>query len=513
MNSIPHLGIYISESEEIPNTLDTFKEVVHAIHSKVESPLGMVFVSALSTAAACTQELADVISPGGGRNPISLYLLVIANSGERKTSTDREFTHCISDFELAKRQHSNQSKASQAAARDVWKSQLNALKKKLEKAASKNDEKYLFNLEGELKKHYESSPSLHLEFRMLFEDATMPALLRELATTCTSAYLNSSEGGILLGRTGGDYLFYLNKLWDGEEIRVDRVKEQNFMVNNVRLSLSAMIQERILLHFLKRKDGFARSSGFLARCLPVAPESTQGHRFNSLSAGQDCKNQDYIEWFHGRANALLNQTAERKNGIRPAISFSPEAAKIWQHFYAQIESELTEHGALADIRDFASKISNNMARIAAVLHLFCGLQGNISAEIAKFSADLCRILIGESKKIFGLEDPIVQSYKNAHNLHKFLYERFSIFPHQGVSKRWLCQHGPCRPSGDFDIAAKILCDQGIAYIEYGARGSYSIHLIPHAFNSLPAPQPLLVPPAEDKWGLLLQTTRSRGSVI
>ena len=513
MNSNFDLGIFIFDPAEIPNSLDTFKQTIHAIHAKVQSPIGIALASALSTAAACTQHLADVMCPGGGLSPISLYVLVSANSGERKTSTDRQFMRCISDFEKTRRNTSNQSSASQAAAQDIWKGRLSVLKKALNKAISENDKKSLSILEEDLKNHYASFPSIPTEFRMLFEDATMPALLRELANSCNSAYLSSSEGGILLGRTGGDYLFYMNKLWDGEDLRVDRVKERSFTVSNVRLSLSAMMQDKTLLHFARRKDGFAKSSGFLARCLTIAPQSTQGYRFNSFSEHQTSENKDYIDWFYGRASTLLNQISGGKDSSRHVISFSPEAAKIWQHFYVQVESELRDRGTLADIREFASKISNNMSRIAAVLHLFCGLKGDISAETAIFSADLCKTFISEFKKIFGHKDPVAQAYKNAHELHKFLYERSNGIPYQEVPKRWLCQYGPCRLSIDFDVAVKILCDKGILNITHGPKGSYSVSLKPGAINILQASPPHSIPHATDNWGMLLQSSKSSGSVI
>jgi len=502
-------GIFILEEETVSDSLDSFKQAVYAVHARVQSPLGMIFVSALSAAATCTQGLIDVMCPGGGCSPVSLYVVVGANSGERKTSTDRQFTRCISDFEHEKNKKFNFNKGSKAAAQDIWKAQLHALKKSLNKAITKSDLATVSKLEKRLTEHYNNEPIAQASFRILFEDTTMPALLRELAATCKNACLNSSEGGILLGRASGEYLLYLNKLWDGDELRVDRISHESFTVKNVRISLSLMTQEALLKRFVNRRDSFAKISGFLARCLTISPRSTQGNRVQLNSAQQDASNKKYIDWFHDRQIHLLSQTEKQKEGTKQLISFSPEAAKIWNNFYKLVEHELKENGALADIRDFASKISNNMSRIAAVLHCFCGQKGDIKAEIAQFSVDLCMIFIMEFKNIFGIKDPIQQAHENARLLHKFIYEKLQYHPRPGAGKRWLCQYGPCRLSADFDAAVAILCQQNIAYVENdGVRGSYSVFLKSTGFNRVHAPSPHFNAPASDAWATLLQTTHS-----
>jgi hypothetical protein len=56
----------------------------------VQAPLSICGTSVLAAAAVSTQGLRDVILPlaGGIAKPVSLYCLIVARSGERKTATD-----------------------------------------------------------------------------------------------------------------------------------------------------------------------------------------------------------------------------------------------------------------------------------------------------------------------------------------------------------------------------------------------------------------------------------------
>jgi hypothetical protein len=65
--------------------------MAHALHeAAVQAPLSICGTSVLAAAVVSTQGLRDVILPlaGGIAKPLSLYFLIVARSGERKTATD-----------------------------------------------------------------------------------------------------------------------------------------------------------------------------------------------------------------------------------------------------------------------------------------------------------------------------------------------------------------------------------------------------------------------------------------
>jgi hypothetical protein len=66
------------------------------------------------------------------------------------------------------------------------------------------------------------------------------------------------------------------------------------------------------------------------------------------------------------------------HGERLCLYFSAEAELAWIDFYNRIESEMGLIGNLSDFKDYASKVAENMARIAALLHYFNEDKGDIS---------------------------------------------------------------------------------------------------------------------------------------
>lgn len=474
LNSNYKNSVFIVNDELIPNSIDSFKQVVHGVRSKIESPIGMVFNSALSMAATCVQGLYDVTCPGSGQCPTSLFILTIAESGERKSSTDSQFVRVINDFVSKKNRDIDLRGAAFKAECDMWNSQLKVLQKLLDKAVAKGDINQISVEKRKLIDHYNNEPVRKTEFRMLFEDTTISALLENIANNYPNATLNSSEGGILFERANLQFLLRANKLWDGGSVSVDRSVAPSYRIENARLNISVMVQEKIFGSFTKRSSGGARGSGFLARCLVTKPESTQGKRFGHFSAvnsDQNLKNKDYLNWFSSRAIDLLNESYNRKNQPKKTISFSPEAQEIWKEFHGKVEASLSKNGFLVDVSDFASKISNNMSRIAAVLHVFCGLEGRVTADVARFSANLCEVYIREFKKLFGFLDPISVAHSNAIKVYEWLHNK-QKYNFNRVSKTWLRQYAPysCRSAVDLDAALQILLENNAISIEGNFQG-------------------------------------------
>jgi putative DNA primase/helicase len=77
--------------------------------------------------------------------------------------------------------------------------------------------------------------------------------------------------------------------------------------------------------------------------------------------------------FNRRIRALLDiklQFNERDELTPATLEFSPEAKGHWIRFHDEVERELHPSGDMADTRDVASKAAGNVARLAALFHLF-----------------------------------------------------------------------------------------------------------------------------------------------
>ena len=88
--------------------------------------------------------------------------------------------------------------------------------------------------------------------------------------------------------------------------------------------------------------------------------------------------------FSARITELLNdlpQIDPDRGLVLPMLDFTADAKALWVDSYNAIESELTSGGDFASIRDAASKAADNIARLAAVLHVFeYGARGPISVQ-------------------------------------------------------------------------------------------------------------------------------------
>ena len=85
--------------EQYPiNALGDLKGIVEAVHKFTQAPIEIAAASALSATALIVQGHANVETLGGVK-PLSLYMLTVARSGERKSSCDAPIIAAIKDFE------------------------------------------------------------------------------------------------------------------------------------------------------------------------------------------------------------------------------------------------------------------------------------------------------------------------------------------------------------------------------------------------------------------------------
>src|SRR6185436_15659946 len=91
-----------------------------AIARKVQAPAAIAAQSVLGVASLAAQAHADVLLPYGQSRPLSLYLITLAGSGDRKSTADNEALWPIRKYEKTlKDEHERQMKAWRVA-HDAW---------------------------------------------------------------------------------------------------------------------------------------------------------------------------------------------------------------------------------------------------------------------------------------------------------------------------------------------------------------------------------------------------------
>ncbi|MBC8508502.1 MAG: DUF3987 domain-containing protein, partial [Chloroflexi bacterium] len=384
---------------------DTIRAAVEEVQGFTQAPIPLVASSALAALSLAIQAHADVKRAEKLTGPVGLYLLTIADSGERKSTSDGFFMQAIREFE------SNQAEAAKPLIKDykadleAWEAKRNGIKAKINQLAKSG--KPTQDQAATLRDLEHEKPEAPRIPRLIYGDATPEALKWNLAKGWPSGGVVSSEAGLVFGAHGMGKesvmrnLATLNQLWDGADIATERRTSESFTVRGARLTIALQVQETTLRSFFDRSGGLARGTGFLARFLVAWPESTQGSR--PFSDPPD--HWPALAKFNHRIANLLEQDApidEAGTLSPPFFSLSKDAKAAWIVFHDAIESELRSGGELYDVRDVASKIADNAARIATLFQLFeHGSQGAISLQSFEGASRIAAWHLHEARRFYG----------------------------------------------------------------------------------------------------------------
>lgn len=428
----------------------------------VQAPMAMVACSAMATVSVACQARNDIERARGLIGPTSLYFLTVAESGERKSTLDGHFSKPIHDYEKKQAADAEAKLSDYAADLAHWA----ATKKGLEQAATRKAESSdkvqtdAKDLRQRLRDHEQHKPAAPVIPRLIYRDATPEALLHGIAKEWPSVALMSSEGGIVFGGHGMSKdsltrnLATINELWDGKPIRTDRRAVDASHNAEGRMTVAIQVQPVIFRAFVDSSDQQARGSGFLARFLVACPDSTQGKRL-FIEAPEHWP---MLEQYRARITELLNLPQQVEHGrVNPSLLYlSHEAKQVWIAFHDEIEVQLVNDGELHSVRDVASKIADNAARIAALFHVIAGETGSIEAHIMAKACRIARWHLNESRRLFNT--PTTPTAGHAQVLDRWLVEKFKQKAVAKMSFTDILKHGPSR------LRNKVLLESALAVL-------------------------------------------------
>jgi putative DNA primase/helicase len=325
------LGVHL-QKEDYP--IDALPPLIRAaieeVAGYVQAPLPILASSAIAAISLATQAHVNAQRDDRLIGPTSLFLLTIAESGERKSTCDSYFSQAIIAYEAEQEEIFKPKIESYRADLDAWEMERAGIKDKIRQLAK--DGKDTSRLKNDLRFLEHDKPQEPRVPRLVYVDATPEALAHKLATKWPTAGVMSAEGGTVLGAHGMSKesatrnLSQLNVLWDGGALTIDRRSSESFTVRNARLTIGLQVQQATLRGFLANTGDLARGSGFLARFLVSWPESTQGSRLFTSSPR---------DWpahtaFNSRMGEILRKPVQIDESGRlmpDVMTFSPEAKK------------------------------------------------------------------------------------------------------------------------------------------------------------------------------------------
>ncbi|MBK6868500.1 MAG: DUF3987 domain-containing protein [Burkholderiales bacterium] len=403
----PTLQPLTAKIEPQPYPLDALpdgvRQAVQEVMAFVKAPVPLIAMSALSALSLAIQAHVDVQRAEKLTGPCGLFSLAIADSGERKSTCDGFFTKAIRDYEAECQEEAKPRLRAYRSERDAWEAKRAGLKEKIKQLAK--DGKPCDGQERELAALDNDEPIPPRVPRLIYGDATPEALTYALTTQWPSGGVVSSEAGSVFGSHGMGResvmrnLSTLNQLWDGAALSVERRTSESYVMRGARLTVALQVQEPTLRAFFDSARGLARGTGFLARFLVAWPASTQGTRqFSEAPAHWPA-----LATFNSRLDTILRRPVSMEDGaLQPVmLTLTPDAKRMWVRFHDAIEGELASGGELADVRDVASKIADNAARLAALFHTYTGSIGPISTDAMESATRIATWHLYEAQRFLG----------------------------------------------------------------------------------------------------------------
>ena len=189
---------------------------VKAVAENTETPVDMAAVCALAVLSCALQGKFIVHAKSGYDEPLNLYILIIANSGERKSPIVRMMTRPIYKYEDRENQRIQELMEADQANLSSWKKQIDMLER-----GGKTDEATKLRARCRELEHNRAKP-----LRLIADDITAEALTSLLAENKGLMTIISTEGGLfdtLAGRYSNNISIDTLLMCDKEAIEVQKI--------------------------------------------------------------------------------------------------------------------------------------------------------------------------------------------------------------------------------------------------------------------------------------------------
>lgn len=436
----------------MPGQLNTLmNEITHS----TKAPFDMVASIGLAVISTVVQHHCRMKMKVNMEGPTSLYVIIVAESGERKTAVQNLLFKPVAEIERKWAEQASQRAREHKVQQAMWKEKVGALRRMLQKAVSKG--KPTDDIEKQLCAVLTEEPQLIPGRKLLYVDTTAEGLLAGMNESslagATSATLVHDEFGQFCDGHMARRLPLLNALWSGSDCVVDRKTSPSFTLTNTALSILLQAQPAVFQRFMGKQGEQARGNGFMARVLLASPMSTQGSRFeNGFTA--ECPS---LDWFYKRCEQLLQREEPR------TLRFSPQAQDEWNRVANHYEYQMNPGGLFFGARDFASKAAENIARIAANFHAFLVDDSDeVSSEMLWHACNMMTWYGNQFLSLMAAHNPINEQERDLAELENWIRTTLQNKGWNFMLKSFLIQYGPSRlrSKGKIDLLLGIISSYG-----------------------------------------------------
>ena len=418
-------------------------DLIDYVEKKTQAPIALIIGTLLGMLAIAFQHLLRVERPNGQRSPVSLNIMTIAASGERKTTVFNMLRKAIDIFCEQERLRINRLRSIYADEVDDWNFEKLELRRQLRKIGGDEEKKLM--IQERLSLLNQEKPVMPKGFKLVTQDATPQSLIRILDENLPTTGIVSSEGGTLLESPLFQNLPLLNSLFGAEPIEVDRVTQDPVQIQEPLVSTVTAIQQEVLQTFMQKNEKIFHHSGFSARYLIAESPSNRGYRNvtdDSPAAPLDA--------YQARLTEALNSVkVDEDAGELPEpylMRYTTSSSSVSIRYAQDVEWELRPGGFFADVPAAAAKSSEMAARISAILQFYEHRYSEINVANAERGVALAKLYLEEQKRLFGANHEIQQLERDAAALDAWFHQRCQL-PLGGaptIPQNEILQSGPNR---------------------------------------------------------------------
>lgn len=387
------------------------------LSQKCQVQMDLTVLTLLAGVSIVAQGRYALKMPYGAIKPTSINVLGVAGSGEGKSPLIDKVLHPIQEEQRKQRQEWRKQLDAYQGDLEEWRTEgkvlTQAIYRKQTKGGTAESERQ------SLRELYQRRPEPPREFRLLYEDTTPEALFLGLEKAIPTAALATDEAEIFFKGAMSRAHGHLNLLWSGGSTVITRATKEKIVLDDAHLMLLLMVQPGILQKYMDTQGQQARDSGLLARFIVCAPLSVRGQRFYSLHTPPK---QEAWEQAEARLAALTQENlilTHAPDSPREVLEFTQEGAACWVQAANEIERQMRPGGYFEACPDHGSKLAENVARIAALIHLFEGHAGGITPETVLIALDISLYHSGHFRQVFM---PPPQEEQDAHQLNEWFNE-------------------------------------------------------------------------------------------
>ena len=429
---------------QLPSVL---RDYVMAVSENTATAVDMPAIAALALVAAAVQGKFIIEGKSDYYEQLNLYFLIIAKSGERKSSIIKTMTKAIYQYEREENNRRKPMIAEEEAQLNRWRAQIEKYERKDLREEADNLRRECFALEQRRIR----------PLRLIADDTTPEALTSLMADNKGIITVISTEGGlfdIFNGKYSSNVVSIdpVLKAYTGDPIRVDRKGREAESIDTPALTMLLSAQESVLEGLLSN-EAF-RSRGLTGRILYSKPKSMMGYRSFDTPAIPETLSENYNQ-------ILLNLFAlpYPDNGM-PLIKLGDDALEFYREFSKEIEGRLLTD--LEDMSDWGGKCAGAALRIAGLLHCVehCAAPDKtlVSGRTMKRATKITRYFLKHAQYAYS----VMGADKTLHEA-KYILRRLEAQPKRELTKSGiyhLCRSKYFKKADDMLSALDLLIEYG-----------------------------------------------------